>query len=90
VTGAGTRARERFQLAMQSVAVGARLARRSVEWTVAKCIHRATSVELTLRNGRRSITVSVMVSHTGPDLDDAGLRAVANAPSQHALPGMAA
>jgi hypothetical protein len=90
VTGAGTRARERFQLAMQSVAVGARLARRSLEWTVTAAIRRDTSVELTLRRGRRSITVSVGVCHSGPVLWEAGLRAVATAPTQHALPGMAA
>jgi hypothetical protein len=90
MNGAGTRARERFFRAMQAVDVGARLTRRSVVWTVTACVHRATSVELTLRSGRHAINVSVMVCGSGPVLWEAGLRPVADAPSQHELPGMAA
>lgn len=85
--GAGTRARERFQQAMQAVAVGAKLARRSIEWTVTASKRRETSVELTLRCCRRSIVVNVMVCHSGPSLWEAGLRAVASAPQQRDLLG---
>ncbi|HEY1127958.1 MAG TPA: hypothetical protein VGF12_01020 [Roseateles sp.] len=90
MTCAGTRARERFFENMQAVAVGAKLARRSVEWTVVKAVRRETSIDLTLRSGHREFVASVMVSHYGPDLHWADLHPVANAPAQRELQGMAA
>lgn len=89
MTCAGTIARERFLERMQAVAVGAKLARHSIEWTIVKAVRRETSIDLTLRNGRREIVASVMVSHDGPDLHWADLRPVANAPSQRELVGFA-
>lgn len=80
----GELTRERLIAAMQSVAVGAQLARRRT-WTVMRLVQRATGVQLTLRSGRRSVTVHVPVCITGPDLSECGLRSVALAPSQREL-----
>lgn len=82
--GAGTQTRLRFEQGMQKIAVGAILARRHT-WTVVKQQHFATSVDLTLRRGRRTIRVSVSISIHGPDLFDAGLRSIAPAPTQRNL-----
>lgn len=82
---AGTEARERFESRMVRIAPGARLARRSREWTVMQRTNRETGVELTLRHGRRSICVYVPVCHSGPDLSKSGLRSVALPPSQRRL-----
>lgn len=76
--------RERYLSRMQAVAVGAKLARRFV-WVVARQVRRDTSVELTLKRGRRSIVVNVGVCHSGPDLFWAGLRPIAPAPEQQQL-----
>ncbi len=84
MTGAGTQARLRFERAMEAIAVGATLARRHT-WMVVKQRHFATSVDLTLRCGRRTALVSVPISLWGPDLADAGLRAVAAAPIQREM-----
>ncbi|MEY5061053.1 MAG: hypothetical protein RIS45_974 [Planctomycetota bacterium] len=80
----GELTRVRFHAAMQTVAVGAQLARRRT-WTVVRAKGRATGVELTLRSGRRSVTVHVPVCITGPDLGECGLRSVALPPSQRVL-----
>lgn len=83
--GAGTLARERFESGMAEIAVGAKLARRQRTWTVVSQVHRATTVDLVLRHGRRTITVPVPVCHTGPSLWHVNLRAVAGAPVQRDL-----
>ena len=62
----------------------AQLARRRT-WTVMRLVQRATGVQLTLRSGRRSVTVHVPVCITGPDLSECGLRSVALPPSQRVL-----
>lgn len=87
MSGAGTQARERFFRNMAQISVGAQLARRHV-WTVVKQRHFDTSVDLTLRRGRRTVRVSVPVSLHGPDLFDVGLRPMAAAPVQRDLLGM--
>lgn len=84
MTGAGTRTRERFQRNMQAVAVGATLARRR-PWVVTKQQHMDTSVILTLRHGRRTLSVNVPVCITGPVLWQVGLRVVSAAPMQREL-----
>jgi len=84
MTGVGTQTRLRFEQAMQTIAIGATLARRQT-WTVIKQRHFDTSVDLTLRRGRRTIRLSVSISIHGPDLFDAGLRPVALAPTQREL-----
>lgn len=83
--GAGTRIRERFIEAMQSVASGARVSRRKRVWTIQSTTRRDTSIDLLLRHGRRTFTVSVPVCITGPCLHEAGLRSVSHAPVQRAL-----
>ncbi len=70
---------------MQAVAVGATLARRRIVWTVIKQKHWDTSVDLTLRSGRRTLVVSVGVCHTGPVLWETGLLPVSRAPVQRGL-----
>lgn len=85
MSGEGTKARERFLAAMEKIAVGAKLQRRSAIWTVVKQVQRATSIDLTLQCGRRRIVASVMVSHWGPDLHFADLKTFAPAPTQHEL-----
>lgn len=82
----GARARERFFENMRKVAVGAKLARRSICWTVVKQVERETGIELQLQYGRRQFTAYVPVCHTGPVLWEAGLRPVAAAPLQRELP----
>jgi hypothetical protein len=81
----GTRIRKRFSEAMKSVAPGARLKRRLRVWTIQHVTHRATSVDLLLRHGRRTFTASVPVCITGPCLYEAGLQFVSHAPVQCAL-----
>lgn len=88
--GAGTIARERFLAAMKAIEVGAKLAHRSTIWTVVASQWRETSIDLTLRSGRRTIDVSVSVCYYGPILWEAGLRPVTNAPTQRELLGEAA
>ncbi len=85
MTDAGTKARLRYQAAMAQIDVGAVLARRSRHWTVVAARRWYTSVELTLRSGRREIRAHVMVGHYGPDLACAGLRVVSPPPTQRVL-----
>lgn len=80
----GEQTRVRFQEAMQAVAVGAQLARRRT-WTVTRLTRWATSVELALRSGKRSISVHVPICLHGPVLSECGLRSVARPPSQRVL-----
>lgn len=84
MSGAGTRARERWERGMQTIAVGATLARHQA-WVVVRQRHFDCAVELTLRCGRRTHRVIVDICITGPVLWKAGLRAVAAAPSQREL-----
>lgn len=84
---AGTLERERFNAAMDRVAVGATLVRGKRPWVVVKQKQRETSVDLTLRSGRRELMVPVMVCHSGPALWEVGLSVVAPAPVQRGLFG---
>jgi hypothetical protein len=84
---AGQADRERFIDRMRAVAVGAKLRRGRAEWLVVKAKRRETTIDLTLRSGRRELVVPVGVSHWGPDLGMAGLRPVASAPEQRELIG---
>lgn len=70
---------------MQAVAVGATLARRRIVWTVIKQKHWDTSVELTLRSGRRTVVVSVGICLSGPVLWEVGLQPIEGAPTQREL-----
>ena len=81
----GTHARERFITNMQQIAVGARLEFHGRIFSVLKQKQWATSVDLTLRCGHRTIKVPVMLCHTGPSLSESRLRFVAHAPSQREL-----
>jgi hypothetical protein len=85
MSSAGTLARERFESRIATIAVGATLARRKRPWTVTKQTHRATTVDLTLRHGRHTITVPVPVCHTGPVLWQVRLHAITAAPMQREL-----
>ena len=88
---AAIQARERFIVAMQKVAIGAKLARldragtSTMLWTVTEHKRHETSVELTLRHGRHERQANVPVCFTGPCLADVGLRSVALAPEQRGL-----
>ena len=83
----GEAARARYAERMQATAVGAQVARHGPTWTI---VHRKawdTSVELTLRHGRRTVTAHVPVCITGPCWADVDLRPVAAAPKQRGLFG---
>jgi hypothetical protein len=82
---AGTATRERYYRAMAATAVGTKLARHSRAWTVVQRRAYDTSVTLTLRHGRRTLSVIVPVCITGPCWADVGLRPVAAAPVQREL-----
>jgi len=90
MTGAsGSAARQRFIQAMLKVAPGSRLANYNtgsrIVWTVTTCKRWDTSVQLTLRCGRRQISRTVGICHSGPDLASSGLRFVGHAPTQREL-----
>lgn len=85
MTGAGTQARSRFFDNMAKIAIGAKLARRRVVWTITAHRHFDTSTELVLTAGRRTIRVAVPICHTGPCLADVELQSVALAPTQKGL-----
>ncbi len=80
----GEKARKRFHERMQEIAVGATVKRGQV-WTVTHQSRRETSVELTLKRGRRSVAVNVPVCHSGPCLADVGLSSAGRAPMQRDL-----
>jgi hypothetical protein len=84
---AGRDERQRFDDAMAAVAVGATLVRRKRPWVVVAQKLRYTSIDLTLRSGRREIIVAVGLAFTGPVLWDADLKVAAPAPAQRGLFG---
>lgn len=82
MTSSGAEMRERWAAAMAAIGPGAVLARRRRHWTVVRRISWATSLELVLQHGRRQFHAHVMVSITGPDLREAGLRVVTPPPTK--------
>jgi hypothetical protein len=71
---------------MRKIEVGAKVARNKTVWTIIERKFRETSVELTLRSGRREITLTgVMMCISGPCLADVGLVSVSNAPEQREM-----
>lgn len=87
MSSSGVLDRRRFQEAMGKIAIGAALVRRSRRWVVIKQQRRDTSVELTLKCGRRGFRVNVPICHSGPVLWEVGLRVGAPPPSQCGLFG---
>ena len=85
----GEATRLRHAERMQSTAIGAQVARRSLAWTIVQRKPLDTSVMLTLRRGRRTLQVNLPVCITGPCWADVDMHPVAAAPSQVALFGMA-
>lgn len=85
----GEATRQRHIERMQSTAIGAQVARRSLAWTIVQRKQLDTSVMLTLRRGRRTLQVNLPVCITGPCWADVDMHPAAAAPSQAALFGMA-
>ncbi len=83
----GAATRQRHAQAMAATSVGAKLARGSRAWTIVQRRAYDTSVTLTLRHGRRTMSVIVPVCITGPCWADVGMRPVAAAPTQRAMFG---
>lgn len=81
-TCSGAQARARFFEAMKAVAIGAQLTRGGPVWTVVDQKRRDTSIDLTIRRGRRTFLVAVPVCHYGPLLHQVGLSRVKSAPVQ--------
>ena len=66
--GLGHQHRQKFAERMRQIEPGAVLMKRRHHWTIESAKHYATSTQLTLRNGRRTIKFDVMICHAGPYL----------------------
>lgn len=81
----GAAVRSRYIERMQATAVGAQVARRKLAWTIVQRRMFDTSVSLTLRRGRRTLTINLPVCITGPCWADVDMHPVAAAPTQRGM-----